>query len=97
MIDVKQFRIITGEEIIAEVTDFRDGFVTIKNALVVIPSQQQYGFAPWASVISHDDPDIVLDMKHVIYQAEVHPDVVAKYNEMFGSKLIVPESKKLVV
>ena len=37
MIDVKLIRIISGEEIIAEVIDWSNGILTIKNALVVIP------------------------------------------------------------
>ena len=73
MIDVKLIRMITGEEIIAEVVDFANGILTIKNALAVIPQQGQIGFAPWATVISLDHPDIALDIKHVIYSVEVQP------------------------
>ena len=45
MMEVKLIRMVTGEELVAEVLDWRDGFVTIKNALVVIPQQNQVGFA----------------------------------------------------
>ena len=64
---------ITGEEIVAEVTDFSNGILTIKNALLVIPQQGQVGFMPWATVIDPDHPEIGLDMKHVIILLRLHP------------------------
>ena len=67
MKDVKLIRMITGEEIIAEVLDWKDGVLTIKNALLVIPQQNQVGFAPWATVIDPEHPEIGLDMKPVSY------------------------------
>ena len=98
MKDVKLIRMITGEEIIAEVLDWKDGLVTIQNPLVVIPQQGQVGFAPWATIIDPDRPEISLDMKHVIHCVEVAEPVVKQYNEIFGSSIITtPEEKKLIL
>ena len=47
MIDVKLFRIITGEEVVAELVSETEDTVTVKNGLVVLPSAQNVGFAPW--------------------------------------------------
>ena len=96
MKDVKLIRLITGEEIVAEVLDWQNGVMNIQNALVVIPQQGQVGFAPWATVIDHDRPEISLDMKHVIYCVEVAEPVVKQYNEIFGSNIITPD-KQLIV
>ena len=41
--DVKLIRMVTGEELVAEVLGWQDGILTIKNALVVIPQQNQVG------------------------------------------------------
>jgi len=97
MIDVKLIRLITGEEIIAEVVDWQNGVITIKNALVVIPQQGQIGFAPWASVIDITQPEIALDMKHVIYSVAVMADVVEQYVKLFGDELLVTPSKQLIL
>ena len=97
MIEVKLIRIITGEEIIAELVDWSDGMITVKNGLVVLPSAQGVGFAPWATVISKDEPEITMSKKHVVYVVAVQEDVAHKYNEMFGSKLVTPSPKKLIV
>ena len=97
MIDVKLIRIITGEEVVAELISETETEITVKNGLVVIPTAQNVGFAPWATVISKDNPEITISKTHLVYVAEVQEDVCKKYNEMFGSKLITPDSKKLIV
>ena len=97
MIEVKLIRVITGEEIIAELVDWSDGMITVKNGLVVLPNAQGVGFAPWATVIDKDNPDITMSMRHVVYVVATQEDVAKKYNEMFGSKIVTPSSKKLIV
>ena len=93
----KLIRIITGEEIIAEVLEETGDTITIQNGLVVLPTNNGVGFAPWATVISKENPEITVNLKHIVYVAEVQEDVVNKYNQMFGNKLQLPNSKKLIV
>ena len=98
MIDIKLIRLITGEEIIAEVVDWKNGILTVKNGLTIIPHQDQVGFAPWATVIDPEFPEIALDMKHVIYSVAVASQVVEQYNKIFGktSEIITP-GKQLIL
>ena len=97
MIDVKLLRIVTGEEVIAELLSETEDTITVQNGLAVLPTNNGVGFAPWATVISKDNPEITISKTHLVYVAEVQEDVCKKYNEMFGSKLITPNSKKLVL
>ena len=97
MIDVKLLRIVTGEEVIAELLSETEDTITVQNGLVILPTNTGVGFAPWATVISKEEPEIKMSKKHVVYIAEVQEDVCKKYNEMFGSKLITPDKKKLIV
>ncbi len=97
MIDVKLLRIVTGEEVIVELLSETEETITVQNGLVVLPTNNGVGFAPWATVISKDKPEITISKNHVVYVAEVQEDVCKKYNEMFGSKLITSNSKKLVL
>ena len=94
--NVKLIRVVTGEEVIAEVLSETDDTITVKNGLVVLPSAQSVGFAPWATVISKEEPEITMDLKHVIYAAEVQDSVSQKYKEMFGN-IITPQEKKLIL
>tara|TARA_B100001142_G_C14259695_1_gene626535 strand:+ start:1018 stop:1311 length:294 start_codon:yes stop_codon:yes gene_type:complete len=97
MINAKLIRIMTGEEVVAELVSETEDSITIKNGLVVIPQAQNVGFAPWATVISKDNPEITVSKSHVIYMVEVDESVRTKYNEIFGSKLVTPDEKKLII
>jgi hypothetical protein len=95
--DVKLFRIVTGEEVVAELVGETDTTVTVKNGLVVLPTGQQVGFAPWATVIDKDNPEITVSRTHIVYIAEVDEGITKKYNEVYGSKLVTPDKKKLIL
>ena len=97
MIDVKLFRIITGEEVVAELVSETEDTVTVKNGLVVLPSAQNVGFAPWATVINREKPEITVNRNHIVYIAELDSTIRYKYNEIYGSKLVTPEEKKLIL
>ena len=97
MIDVKLFRIITGEEVVAELVSETVDTVTVKNGLVVLPSAQNVGFAPWATVINREKPEITVNRNHIVYIAELDSNIRNKYNEIYGSKLVTPEEKKLIL
>ena len=97
MIDVKLFRIITGEEVVAELVSETEDTVTVKNGLVVLPNAQNVGFAAWATVIDRDNPEITVNRNHIVYIAELDSSIKNKYNEIYGSKLVTPEEKKLIL
>ena len=97
MIDVKLFRIITGEEVVAELVSETEDTVTVKNGLVVLPNAQNVGFAPWATVIDREKPEITVSRNHIVYIAELDSTIRNKYNEIYGSKLVTPEEKKLIL
>ena len=97
MIDVKLFRIITGEEVVAELVSETEDTVTVKNGLVVLPSAQNVGFAPWATVINREKPEITVNRNHIVYIAELDSTIRNKYNEIYGNKLVTPEEKKLIL
>ena len=98
MINVKLFRISTGEEVVAELVSETDTSVTMKNGLVVLPTAQGgVGFAPWTPVIDKHNPEVEVSKNFVVYIAEVDSQVKNKYNEIYGSKLVTPSEKKLIL
>ena len=96
MIDVKLIRIVTGEEIIAEVLSETDDTITVQNGLVVLPSAQGVGFAPWATVISKENKEITLSREHLVYVVDCDDSVQDKYESIFGT-IVKPETKKLIL
>jgi hypothetical protein len=97
MLNVKLFRIVTGEEVIAEVISEDDATVTVQNGLVVLPTGQSVGFAPWSPVVDEDNRELVVSRNHIVYVGEISSSIKKKYNEIYGSKLITPEDKKLIL
>ena len=95
--EVKLLRVITGEEIVAEIVDENASEVTLKNALVVIPTQQSVGFAPWATVIDRENPEVTVSRTHIVYIANLDESIRNKYDEIYGSKLVKPEKKSLIL
>ena len=93
--NVKLLRIVTGEEVIAELLSEDTDSITVKNGLVVIPNAQSVGFAPWAKVISKQKPEITIDRKFLVYVVECDVDVVEKYESIFSP--IEKPSKKLIL
>lgn len=93
--DVKLLRIVTGEEVIAELLSEDENTITVKNGLVVMPNANGVGFAPWATVISKQKPEITLDRKFIVYMVECDVDVVDKYESIFSP--IEKPSKKLIL
>jgi hypothetical protein len=97
MIEVKLIRVVTGEEVVAEMVSEDETTITVRNGLVVLPTNTGVGFTPWATVISKDKPEITVSRNHIVYIAEVQEDVCKKYDQMFGSKLVTPDEKKLIL
>lgn len=93
--NVKLIRITTGEEVVAELVDENAASITVKNGLVVLPSAQSVGFAPWATVIDKTNPEITVSKNHVVYIVDVDSTVKNKYTEMFGG--VVTPDKKLIL
>ena len=95
--EVKLLRVSTGEEIVAEIVSEDAVDVTLKNALVVIPTQQSVGFAPWATVIDRENPEVTVSRTHIVYVANLDESIRNKYDEIYGSKLVKPEKKSLIL
>ena len=93
--NVKLLRIVTGEEVVAELLSEDADTITVKNGLVVLPNAQSVGFAPWATVISKQKPEITIDRKFIVYMVECDVDVVEKYESIFSP--IEKPSKKLIL
>ena len=94
--NVKLLRIITGEEVLAEVLSEDEKTVTVQNGLVVLPNANGVGFAPWATVISKENKEITLSREHLVYVVDCDDSVRDKYESIFGT-IVKPETKKLIL
>ena len=98
--NIKLIKLITGEQIMAEVTENTSAALKISNPtlIVVLPSktnsqQPSVGLAPWAEF--SDDKEISIDKLHVIAIMNPIKDFIDQYNRIF-SKIITPSSSTLI-
>jgi hypothetical protein len=94
MKNLRVFKLITGEEIIAEVTEIAEGEYqyNIKNVLMLMMQQDQTGrfgisIVPWGA---HTLYDITINEEHIIYSGEPKKELVELYEKAF-SPLALPQ------
>lgn len=97
--NIKVIRLVTGEEIIGEVTSDSGTVLTVKNPvrILVIPTADQnnpkVGFGPFTQWT--EDKDLTFDKSHVMFIATPITEFVNQYTAMFGG-LVVPPSSKII-
>ena len=91
---IKIFKLMTGEEIVAEVTNETADSVSLKNcvALVLQPTRDgklTFGFVPFASMV---DGDVTISKSNLVFTAEASDDLKNSYNSMFGGIVTPPKT-----
>lgn len=89
---VQAFKLVSGEELVAEITEETETAITFKNPVATILQRSKtgegaLGFMPWmhASV-----GPFTVDKTKVICIAEVADEVKNGYNQIYGAGLVVP-------
>jgi len=102
MKNVKLVRLLTGEEILAEVVTDTENVLTISNPIrvVLMPNKEgsttpTVGFAPWMEF--SEDNEYSLDKSHVLAIMNPISDFVTQYNKAFSSIITPPDSGKLIL
>lgn len=83
---VKLLKLITGEELIAEVTE-QENSLELKTAVRVLFTHEGVGMVPYALLAKSDK--IVVGKNHVIFEAELDDEAKNAYNAQFGSGIVV--------
>ena len=99
MSNIKCIKLISGEEIIADIDESIEGLVILKKPLLImmVPNQNnQFGiglapFCPYAA-----GGDIPVRAGAVVSIFEPDAGMKNEYNVRFGSGIVVPESKIIV-
>jgi hypothetical protein len=99
MSNIKCIKLISGEEIIADIDESIEGLVILRKPLLImmVPNQNnQFGiglapFCPYAQT-----GDIPIRAGAVVSIFEPDTGMVNEYNVRFGSGIVLPESKIIV-
>lgn len=99
--NLKIIRLLSGEEIMAEITVDGTDSMTIKNPIriVVVPNQADpknptVGLAPFLQF--SDDKELVLNKNCVITSATPLVEFVNQYNSVFGGLVVPSTSAKII-
>lgn len=101
MSEVKCFRLVTGEDIIADYEDNGIDSYVFNNPVQVsmVPSRSQtgepnFGFMPFPIV--SNDKQIKVKYDHIVFVCEPAEEFKNQYNSIFGSGIVTP-TKKLII
>ena len=90
--NVKVVRLVTTEDVVADVLEETDDSVTIRGGIVAVPTKDgNIGFASWTPLLASPVEDITLNKKHIVYVGDPNPALVDHYANQF-SKIVTPDS-----
>jgi hypothetical protein len=96
-------KLITGEEVLGEVQSQTETEWVLENPVGIAvvrgkDGQPNVGFAPFPIHAPQKPGSIVaLAKKHVIYSYVPAEDFITNYNQIFGSGIVLPPTKQLIV
>jgi hypothetical protein len=93
MEEVKVVKLVTGEELVVEITEENKSSITFKNPVASVLQRSQQtggaalGFMPWMHAANGP---FVIEKSKIICVAEVAEEVKNGYNQIFGAGIVVP-------
>ena len=96
-------KLITGEEVLGEVQSSTETEWIIENpvGIAVVRGQNgqpNVGFAPFPIHAEQVKGSVIsLPKKHVVYHYTPAEDFITNYNQIFGSGIVLPPTKQLIV
>lgn len=91
MSNIKALKLVTGEELVVEITNENEENITFKNPVATVMQRRQdgaaLGFMPWMQA---SDGPFKIARDNVMIIAEVADEVKNGYNQIFGAGIVVP-------
>ena len=83
---VKLVKLVTGEDVIADITEC-DGGLTLRNMARIMIAEDSLGMMPFAPFCK--TTEIFVRTEHIICQMELADEVYNAYNSRYGSGIIL--------
>lgn len=84
---VKCFKLINGEEIVAE-SEKNGSAYKLTNAVKFVPTQKGLGMLPFLPLLAGDTFEI--DERHVMIVCDIDPELINAYKSQFGGIVAAP-------
>lgn len=94
--EIKLLRLITGEDVLAEIADRGELGICIKNPLIVFirPTETgvpSVGLSQWIPYSA--DKEFIIKPDRVVVESNPAEDLRAQYDRVYGSGIIMPSVK----
>lgn len=94
--EIKLLRLITGEDVLAEIADRGELGICIKNPLIVFirPTETgvpSVGLSQWIPYSA--DKEFIIKPDRVVVESNPAEDLRAQYDRVYGSGIIMPSAK----
>lgn len=94
--NVKVFRMSSGEDVVANVIETKDDTIVVSNPIVAFnQGDGRVGFAPYSPLLRRDEKELEINTRWIVYIANVNDELVEQYEEMF-STIKTPSSKLIL-
>lgn len=90
----KFIKLTSGEEMVADIVDEKDGVVGIKNPTRFIATKEGLGVMPFFPLAKCEDKIIKLDAKYIMLVLDLEDDIYNAYNSQFGSGIVLPTAQQ---
>lgn len=91
--NIRFIKLITGEDVIAEVSAETDNALTLKNPTKIIATPEGVGMGPLHPFLNAKEVDVRRD--HVVFMGETELEVRNAYNSQFGSGIVTAPANTL--
>ena len=91
---IKVLKLITGEEIIADVEELGNG-LTLRNPARLAIHGQGAILVPWLMLTQETNFEIL--KSHVLFEGDADAELVNGYNQQFGNGLVIAGNEGLIV
>jgi len=98
MDNIKLFKLITGEDFVGVLADENDSHYHIKNPCLLMLSMAPNGKAGLnmqPMLMFSEDKEVKISKSHILFNTSVDINIQNKYNEIFGSGIVVAQNKIL--
>ena len=100
---IRAFKLVSGEDVLSEVQGETETHYVLENAVGIAVvrganGQPNVGFTPFPlHAVQTPGATITIHKSHIVYHYIPAKDFITNYESLFGSGIIVPVPKKLII
>ena len=98
--NLRILKLLTGEEIVGNITERGGGLISIENPCLLGIAMGPNGKASLQMqpmLIFSEQKVVELQLNHVIYNISVAQEIQNRYNEIYGSGIVMPKKQSIII